>query len=203
MDCIVGMLSKGGLRTTVRAFGFLLAGSLLSCVGDIAYAADWRMDPAGSKLEYIATLQKAHVSGIFKEFDVRVRFDESRLADSQVDVTVVMASADMVDADVNKALRGTDWFDSARFPQAVFHASDIRRVGETRYLARGALTVKGVEQQIEVPVVWTNEADTATIAGELTVKRAAFHIGLGEWGSPEVVGPDVTVKFSVRLRRTG
>jgi polyisoprenoid-binding protein YceI len=161
------------------------------------------MDLAGSKLEYIATLQKTRASGIFKEFDMRARFDANRLADSRVDVTVIVASADMIDADVNKAIQGLDWLDSARFPQTVFHTSDIRRVGESSYVARGALTVKGVEQQIDVPFAWMNEADTATVTGELTIKRAAFHIGLGEWASTDVVGPDVTVKFSVRLRRTG
>jgi polyisoprenoid-binding protein YceI len=197
------MLRVKKSRTVVRACGFLLAGTLLACAAEITHAADWRMDLAGSKLEYVATLQKARASGTFKEFDTRMRFDENRLADSQVDVTVVVASADMIDADVNKAIRGLDWFDSTRFPQAIFHTSDIRRVGDNRYLARGVLTVKGVEQQIEVPFVWTNEVDTATITGELTVKRAAFHIGLGEWASTDVVGPDVTVKFSVRLRKTG
>lgn len=181
----------------------LMAGSLLVCTAGIAHAADWRMDLAGSKLEYIATFQKTRASGTFKEFDIRARFEANRLADSLVDVTVVMASADMIDADVNKAIRGLDWFDSARFPQALFHASDIRRVEGNRYLARGALTVKGVEQQIEIPFVWTDEGDTATIAGELTVKRAVFHIGLGEWAPTDVVGPDVTVKFSARLRRAG
>jgi polyisoprenoid-binding protein YceI len=186
----------------VRARFFLLAGSLLLCAADIAHAADWRMDLAGSKLEYIATFQKARASGIFKEFDTRMHFDEKRLADSRIDVTVAVASADMVDADANKAIRGPDWFDSARFPQAAFHATDVRQIGEKRYLARGALTVKGVEQQVEVPFVWTDEADTATIAGELTVKRAVFHIGLGEWASTDVIGPDVTVRFSVKLRKT-
>jgi polyisoprenoid-binding protein YceI len=188
-------------RTIARVRGLLLAGLLLVCAADITHAADWRMDPAGSKLEYTATLQKTRVSGTFKEFDVRGRFDENRLADSRVDVAVVVASVDMIDAEVNMAIRGPDWFDSARFPRAVFHTSDILRTGENRYLARGVVTVKGVEQQIEVPFVWTNEADTATIAGELTVRRAAFHIGVGEWTSTEVVGPDVTVKFSVKLRR--
>ena len=181
----------------------LIAISLLICTAGIAQASDWRLDPAGSKLEYVATFQKTRASGTFKEFDTRVRFDANRLADSLIDVTVVMASADMIDADVNKAIRGLDWFDSARFPQATFHASDIRRVDENRYLARGALTVKGVEQLIEIPFVWTDVGDTATIAGELPVKRAVFHIGLGEWAATDVVGPDVTVKFSVRLRRAG
>jgi polyisoprenoid-binding protein YceI len=182
--------------------GFLLAGLLLANVADVAYAADWRMDPAESKLEYIATFQKARASGTFKEFDTRLRFDENRLADSRIDVTVAVASADMIDADANKAIRGPDWFDSVRFPQAGFHTSDVRRAGENHYVARGALTVKGVEQQVEVPFVWTDAVDTATIVGELTVKRAAFHIGLGEWASVDVIGPDVTVKFRVRLHKT-
>lgn len=200
--CIVGKLSAKGLWTVVRARGFLLAGLLLGCAADLTHAADWRMDPAGSRLEYIATLQKTRVSGTFKEFDMRVQFDANRLAGSRADITVVVASADMIDAEVTTAIKGPDWLDSARFPQAVLHTSDIRRVGENSYLARGALTVKGIEQQIEVPFVWTNEADSATITGELTVKRAAFHVGLGEWASTDVIGPDVTVKFSVRLRRT-
>lgn len=187
-------------RRTV--FGQLLAGLLLVCAASITYAADWRLDLAGSKLEYTATLEKARASGIFKEFEMRAHFDETQLAESRADVTVVMASAEMIDAEVNKAIRGRDWFDSARFPKAEFHTSDVRRVGGNSYLARGALIIKGVEQQVEVPFVWTNEADTATITGELIVKRAAFRIGLGEWESTDVVGPDVTVKFRVRLRRT-
>jgi polyisoprenoid-binding protein YceI len=44
----------------------------------------------------------------------------------------------------------------------MFHASDVHKVGERRYLARGVLTAKGIEQQVEVPFAWTAEADTAT-----------------------------------------
>src|SRR5215470_9011849 len=180
----------------------LIASSRLLAPG-IAHAADWQMDPAGSKIEYIATVQKNRASGIFRQFDMRVRFDANRPADSLVDATVVTASADMIDPDVNKTLRGPDWFDSARFPQAVLRASDVRRAEDGRYVARGTLTVKGIEQPVEIPFVWTTTgADSATITGELTVKRLSFRIGLGEWGSTEVVGPDVTVKFSVRLHRT-
>jgi polyisoprenoid-binding protein YceI len=180
----------------------LVAASWLVGTAGVAYAADWRMDLAGSKLEYTATFQRASASGTFKDFDARVRFDVDRLADSMVDVTVVMASAEMIDSDVSMAIRGQDWFDSVRFPRALFHATDVRRVEGNRYVVRGVLTVKGVPQQIEIPLVWRDDGDTATITGELTIKRTAFHIGLGEWASTDVVGPDVTVKFSMRLRRT-
>ena len=106
------------MRTRV-AF-LLIAGSLLVSIAGIAHAADWRMDLAGSKLEYIAAFQKMHASGAFKEFDMRVRFDANRLADSLVDVTVVMASADMIDADVNKAIRGWTGSIAHDFPRPYF-----------------------------------------------------------------------------------
>ena len=186
----------------VGTTALLLVACSMLVASEIAHPADWQLDPAGSKLEYIATVQKNRASGIFRQFDMHVRFDANRPADTLVDATVATASADMIDPDVNKTIRGPDWFESARFPRAVFRASDVRRAEDGRYVARGTLTVKGIEQPVEIPFVWTTDADTATITGEWTLKRASFRIGLGEWGSPEVVGPDVTVKFSVRLRRT-
>jgi hypothetical protein len=141
---VAGILSASEFRTTVRARVVLLASSLLVCAADIAHGADWRMDLAESKLEYIATFQKARASGTFKEFDTRVRFDEHRLADSRIDATVAVASADMIDVDANNAIRGPDWFDSARFPRAGFHASDVRQVGEHRRRAGRTCTFRSV-----------------------------------------------------------
>ena len=69
-----------------------------------ALAADWKMDPAGSKLEFIATFEKTAAPGVFKEFDARLRFDPEEAAAGSLDVTVKVTSADMNVADVNKLL---------------------------------------------------------------------------------------------------
>ncbi len=165
----------------------------------LALAADWKMDPAGSKLEFVATFEKTPVPGVFKEFDARVRFDPDKPAGGSLDVTIKVASADMNIPDVNKEIRGKDWFDYAGFPQAEFHSADLRRDGK-RYVARGTLTLKGVKQPVEVPFTWT-AGDGAVMEGEFTVKRGAFGIGLGEWAAAEVIGADVKVKFKVKLRK--
>ena len=55
-----------------------------------------------------------------------MRFDADQPAQGRLDVTIVVTSADMNSADVNKAIGGAEWFDFARFPQAEFHATDIR-----------------------------------------------------------------------------
>ena len=101
------------------------------------------MDPAGSKLEFVATFEKTAAPGVFREFDARLRFDPEKPEGSRLDVTVKVTSADMSSADVNSAIRGPEWFDFGRFPQAEFHSTEIRRAEANRYLARGTLSLKG------------------------------------------------------------
>ena len=173
--------------------GLLLTGS--------APAADWKMDPAGSKLEFVATFEKTAAPGEFKEFDARLRFDPDKPAGSRLDVTVKVTSADMNVADVNKEIRGKDWFDYAAFPQAEFHSTELRRIEGNRYVARGILLLKGVKQPVEVPFTWTTAGGGAAIEGEFTLKRGAFGIGLGEWKATDTIGADVKVKFKVKLRK--
>jgi len=180
-----------------------LCGLLLAGAPHPAQGADWKMDPAGSRLEFIATFEKTPAPGVFKEFDARLRFDPEKPAGGSLDVTVRVTSADMNIADVNKEIRGKDWFDYAAFPQAEFRSTDLRRAQGNRYVARGTLSLKGVKQPVEVPFTWTASADGATMEGELTVKRGAFGIGAGEWAATDVIGADVQVKFKVKLRKAG
>jgi polyisoprenoid-binding protein YceI len=168
-----------------------------------AFGADWRMDPAGSRLEFIATFERAAAPGAFREFDARLRMVPDRPAEGRLDVTIATKSADMTSAEVNKAIAGAEWFDVARFPQAEFHAAEIRRADGGGYVARGMLRLKGAQQPVDVPFTFTQVGDSAQMDGEFTVKRAAFGIGTGEWAATNVIGADVKVRFSVRLRSGG
>ena len=127
-----------------------LCGLLLAGAPHSARAADWKMDPAGSKLEFIATFEKAPVPGVFREFDARLRFDPEKPAGGSLEVTVKVTSADMNIPDVNKEIRGKDWFDYAAFPRAEFRSTDLRRIEGNRYVARGTLLLKGVKQPVEI-----------------------------------------------------
>jgi polyisoprenoid-binding protein YceI len=181
----------------------LLAALLTSAALQCAHAADWKMDPAGSRLDFAATFEKVPAPGVFKEFDARLRFDADKPAGSRLDVSIKISSADMNSADINKAIAGPEWFDFARHPQAEFHSTDIRRstTNPQAYVARGTLTLKGVQQPVELQFTWNAAADGPIMEGGFTAKRAAFGIGTGEWAATDVIGPDVTVKFRVRLRK--
>ena len=175
----------------------LLCAVLVACP---ALAADWKMDPAASKLEFVATFEKNPAPGVFKEFDTRLSFDPAKPSGGNLHVTIKVASADMSIPDVNKEIRNKDWFDYSGFPQAEFHSTDLRADGK-RYVARGTLTLKGVKQAVEVPFTFTPSGDGATMEGELMLKRGDFGIGLGEWKATDTIGADVKVKFRVKLKK--
>ena len=181
----------------------LLVTTLLVAASHWAQAADWKMDTAASRLEFATTFEKTIAPGVFREFDTQMHFDADKPTEGRLDVTIVVKSADMNSADVNKGIAGADWFDFARFPQAEFHATDISRTGAGHYLAHGVLKVKGMQQSVEVPFSWDETGDAARLEGEFIVKRGAFGIGTGEWAVTNVIGADVKVKFSVRMRKSG
>jgi len=179
----------------------LIVGMALAGASAAAHGADWSMEPSASRLEFVATFERNAALGVFREFDARMRFDPGKPEGGRLDVTIKVGSADMSGADVNKAIHGPEWFDSARFPQAEFHAAEIGRSGANRFLARGTLSLKGRQQPVEVPFTWTGTADAATIAGEIGIDRRSFGIGTGEWTSTNVIGAEVKVRFNVRLRK--
>lgn len=164
-------------------------------------AADWRMDAAASRLEFVATFEKNPAPGVFKAFDVKASFDPEKPAGGRLDVEIQVTSADMSIREVNAAIRGPEWFDFARFPRAEFRSSEIRSAGAGRFVARGTLTLKGAPRPVEVPFAWRGSGDSATLEGELSVPRGAFGIGTGEWAATDVIGPEVKIRFKVALLR--
>jgi polyisoprenoid-binding protein YceI len=180
-----------------------LLGLLLAAAVEGVPAADWKMDATGSRLAFVASFQRAAAPGVFREFNARIRFDPEKPADGRLDVTVRIASADMNSAEINSGIRAPEWFDLVRFPEAEFHATDIRRTDAGRYLARGVLSLKGVQRPVAVPFTWTGATDTATMDGELTLDRRLLGVGTGEWASGDVIGFEVKLQFTVKLRKAG
>lgn len=172
-----------------------------------ANAADWKMDPSGSRLEFIAAYERATAPGLFREFDTRLRFDPERLAESRIDVTIATGSAEMRSDVASATLHAPEWLDVARFPRAGFYAASVRGVGANRYVAAGTLRLKGIERLIEVPFTWTAAGATATMQGDLTINRLAFGIGGNEAASTRaivpIVGADVRLRFRILLIAAG
>lgn len=168
-----------------------------------ASAADWILVPAASQLEFIATYQNQQIPGVFRRFDVHVALTPGAPSGNRLDVSVFLESADMNSADINHTIVKPEWFHAARFPSAKFESADIVADGENHYLAKGTLSLKGMQRQITVPFFWREAGQSASMNGELVLNRADFGIGTGEWVAGDPIGLKVKVRFSVKLDKAG
>ena len=57
--------------------------------------------------------------GRFNQFDASLDFDPQRIGEARLEAVIQTASIDVNDPKFEEELRGRDWFDTERFPEAV------------------------------------------------------------------------------------
>lgn len=161
------------------------------------HAADYVQAP-GSTLTFATKYQGEVFTGRFPAFTTRISFDPAALAASKLDVAIPLAGAATGDKDRDENLRGSDFFNVAKFPQAHYVATKFRSLGGNRYAADGQLTLRGVSKPVTLTFTWTPGA-TPVLAGQATVKRLDFGVGGGDWADTGIIPNEVAVSTKVVL----
>ena len=187
-------------------FGKLLAvaGSALAAVamsGAVQAADSWTVDAEASTLGFVATQGGNEFTGQFGAWQADIAFSPDDLANSQVTVTIDMASADAGANDRNSQLPSSDWFDVDTHPTATFATTGFTHLGGDDYQATADLTIKGVTLPVTLPFTLVVDGDTAAVAGSLTLVRTDYQVGEGQWASGSTVGLDVTVVVDLTASR--
>jgi polyisoprenoid-binding protein YceI len=190
------------IRARMRLRTLALAVSLLAASAAHG-ATGWATDAARSRLGFTGTLSGGSFEGSFKRFEPEITFDPADLAGSRFRVTIETGSADTLDADRDTILKGAEFFAVDRWPVARFEAARFVAAGPGRYTAQGKLTLRDVTRDVTLSFIFEPAADpgTAVLEGGTTVRRLDFGVGQGEWQDTRWVGDEVTVRFSLFLRR--
>ena len=162
-----------------------------------AFAADYVQAP-GSTLVFAGKYQGEVFTGAFPGFATRLSFDPKQLATARLEVAIPLASATTSNADYDGELRGSAFFNSAKFPQATYTASKFRALGGNRYAADGTLSLHGVDKPVTLEFTWTPGAKPV-LAGKATVKRLDFGVGGGDWADTGAIPDEVAVSTRVVL----
>lgn len=183
-----------------KALAVLLGlGGLLA--GSAAGAACWAPVPDAGKISFQVSQAGAPLQGTFSKYDGQICLDPGNIAASRIQVRVTTASVDTQLRELDEALRGADFFDVSRWPQATFVSDSVRALGQNRYEVKGKLTLRDVTRSIDVPFTFDQAAGgTARLTGKLSIQRLDYHIGLGQWADTRWVGNNVEVSFSVTLK---
>ena len=175
-------------------------------------APAWAVDYGKSKLGFRFNYMGTPYEGTFPEWNAQIQLDtdaetnEHIPADGYVRVAIPVGKLSTGQDYFDGSLGQGDWFDVAKYPEAVFEVKGgIYKFSERDYEATGVLRIKGVDIPVRLPFTLDISGTTATMHGEVTLRRLDLGIGASTpaeaEGDSEWVGNDVTVVIDIIATR--
>jgi polyisoprenoid-binding protein YceI len=185
-------------------FAFFCLMLMLLPLPSLAGAQDaWTIDPRASSLTFSVSQVGSIVSGRFPAWTGEIVLDPAALATSRIDIRIDTRPVSANNRDVDSLMKGPNFLDVQKFPEARFVSTAISGSGE-RYEARGRLTIRDVTRDVVLPFTLTIADDPAqpgrvrgTARGRLVLKRLDYGVGQNEWAATGQVANEVTIDFNV------
>ena len=106
---------------------------------------------AHSSIEFsVAWMGISRVRGSFSDFSGTIALDRKDLTRSTATFVIRTRSLTTFNERRDRDLKGPDWFDAEKYPNAVFTSREVVKQGDG-YALRGGLTIKDVTKEIEIP----------------------------------------------------
>jgi polyisoprenoid-binding protein YceI len=171
---------------------------LLAFIALPAAAQDWKMDAGKSQLSFAIKQMNVPSEGGFKRFAARATFDPSRPESGQFQIEVDLNSIDTGSDEGDSEVKRPVWFDTARYPKAIFSSKSVRKESNGSYTALGDMTIKGKTRPFSAPFSLVRQSGGGFLAqGRFPLKRSDFGIGGGDWD--EVVANEADIRFKIIL----
>lgn len=162
-----------------------------------AATSDYDLVPERSEVGFIYTADGKEQEGQFRRFTATGRFDPEAPETATLELEVASGSISLGNPLVDAFAASPDWFDSSRHPNVRFRLERLDPIGEERYLARGTLEIRGVEQAVAAPVTLSFRDGLVHAEGDLTIDRRLYRLGTGAFSMIVEIGPIVTVRFAL------
>jgi polyisoprenoid-binding protein YceI len=183
---------------------FALAALMLLPLPSLAGPQDaWTVDPKASGLTFSVAQVGSIVSGRFPAWTGEIVLDPNSLAAARIDIKIDTRPVSTNNRDVDSLMKGPNFLDVQKFPEARFVSTAISGSGE-RYEARGKLTIRDVTRDAVLPFTLTIADDPsqpsrvrATARGRIILKRLDYGVGQNEWAATGQVANEVTVDLNV------
>lgn len=161
----------------------------------------WNVDNAHSKLSFTVThLGISDVSGLFKNFDVKISNASDDFSDASIEMSADVASINTEVEMRDNHLRSADFFDAAKYPKMSFKSTAIKPTTEkNRYTLTGELTLHGITKPVTMDLWYRGTIEnpmskkpTSGFQVTGTIKRSDFEIGTTF--PPPMISDEVRIK---------
>ena len=121
--------------------------------------------------------------GSFTDSAGTLTLDPAKPADSKLDVTVKTGSVVVPSPKLEGELKGDQWLDATKFPDATFKSTKVSKTGANTADVTGDFTLHGVTKPLTLKVTYVNagpnplsKAYTAGFEAKGTVKRSDYGV---------------------------
>jgi len=112
------------------------------------------------------------VKGTFSEVKGTIDLNTEEISESKIDLAISVANLDTGNKKRNEHLQQDDFFKTANHPKITFSSSEIVKKNEF-YWAKGALSVAGTTETIEIPF----KVKGHKVTGEFSLNRTDYEVG--------------------------
>jgi polyisoprenoid-binding protein YceI len=166
-----------------------------------AWAADWNVDYAKSRLGFTVQWSNEPFSAVFRRWTADIDFDPNDIAHAHAAVTVDLASETSDEPDFDSGLKGAEGFHTSQFPAARFVTAAFVRKSVNEFESRGTLTIRGITRDITLPFTLSVEGRMTHMTGTAHILRTDFGVGQGEWTAATPVSHDVSITVDLYATR--
>jgi polyisoprenoid-binding protein YceI len=165
------------------------------CLSGTVQAAKYKIDVTGAHASItfkIKHLGYSWLLGRFNQFDGEFEYDTNKPANSTISVLINTSSIDSNHAERDKHLRGEDFLNVSKFPEASFVSKKFEVAGPENAVVIADFTLHGVTKEISFPVQKIGEGSDpwggyrAGFTGKTILK-------LSDYGITYNLGPASTV----------
>jgi polyisoprenoid-binding protein YceI len=157
--------------------------------------------PENSDIEFIGAKVTGKHNGSFEKFSGTINYT-GQPETSRVRIVIDIDSMTTDDAKLTAHLKTPDFFDAAKFPEAVFQSTEITPGGEggATHTIKGNLTMHGVTKSITFPAKITAAPDAITVDATFAINRKDFGINYAG-ASDNLIRDDVVLTLRVRATK--
>ena len=153
--------------------------SVIENTKQFAPAGSWTADPVHSHVAFEVGYAGVNTfRGSFTDFSASLKGGEH----ATLEGTAKIASIDVKDEQLNGHLQTPDFFDTQRYPEIAFKATELRRLDDNRVEGKGELTIKGTTQPVQLEGVIAGEPSTDPFGRERLGLKLETSIDRNEYG---------------------
>ncbi len=176
---------------------------------NVQTASKWTLDRSHSNVKFTVThMVVSETEGSFKIFDGTVEHTKADWSDAKINFTVDINSINTDNENRDKHLKGDDFFNAEKYPQASFVGKSFKPLGDNKYELTGDLTIRDITKSVKFDVTFggiatSSRVDKAGFKAKTTINRFDYNL---KWDRATeagglVVGKDVDITVLLELNK--